>query len=87
MLLKTFMRVNTHVDKLSHLKTRIFYTRMRKYACLVDDALDGFYRSRVFTSGNTRDTFFNLNAKKNKLMHLNETRISARKYASLVKAA
>ena len=40
--------------------------------------LSGFYRSRVFSSGNIRYIFFNMNAKKKaKCMQSNDKRISA----------
>ena len=37
-----------------------------------------FYRSRVITSGNTRDIFFNLNAKNGKMHAVKITRVFLR---------
>ena len=55
----------------------LFFVEMRQKM----HEIGGFYRSRVFTSGNKRDIFFNVNSKKAKCLQSNDECVSARKYA------
>ena len=46
----------------------MFSTEVSEYPFIC--TLGGFYRSRVFTSGNLHDIFFNVNAKKEKRLNV-----------------